>query len=135
MYNSFTVGYIILVLFTISILAYLLGAYPLYKMYKLADLKNPWMAFIPLIGACKLYNLANVSMWTIPLLMLIYLIPFVGPLVVVIYSIWLTWKICSNFGVGVLGCILSIFFSTFVYWYIALTNKEFLYQLNTKYTN
>lgn len=120
-------------LFIIFLAIYLLSVYPAYKMYQLANLKNPWVAFIPVVGQIKMFNLANLSMWLyIPILLLSF-IPFLGTLLVFIFMIYYTVTICKNFGLGILGCILAIFFGFFVYWYIALTNKQFVGNINPKY--
>ena len=123
------------IIFGIFLVSYLLTVYPIYKMYTLANLKNPWFAFIPFIGQMKMYNLADFSMWTVLVLFIISIIPFVGALVVFIFAIWLNWTIAKNFGLNALGCILAIFFGIFVYWYIAITNKEFVGDIKPQYRN
>jgi len=110
---------------TILLFVYLLKVFPLYRMYKMAGLKNPEFAFIPIIGELKLYNLANLSSWCC-LVWLLTFIPFVGPIIVWIFNAYVRVKVCCNFGVYILLCILSIFISPFIYWYIVLTNRTFL---------
>lgn len=122
-------------LLLISCISYFLTAYPLYRMYKLANLKNPWMAFVPVIGTFKLYNLGNFGMWVAPLLGLVALIPIIGFIVVLGFSGYITFKIVSNFGFDTPVCVFAIFFGFFVYWYIALTNRPFVGELKDKYTN
>lgn len=41
----------------VLILSYLISVYPMYVMYKRANLKNPWFAFIPVIGGLKMLSL------------------------------------------------------------------------------
>lgn len=128
-------GYSSGLIFTILLISYLLSVYPVYKMYTLANLKNPWIAFIPGIGQIKMYNLADFSMWTVLVLLIISIIPFIGALVVFCFSIYLNWIIAKNFGFDTLGCILTIFFGIFVYWYIALTNRPFVGEIKSQYIN
>lgn len=127
---------IVMVLFiclTALTISYVLTAYPLYKMYKLAGLKNPKYALIPFIGGLKIYNLANLSMWVALGLMLLAFVPIIGTIAVSIASMYITFKVCENFGCSTFVCILGIFFGVFVYWYIALTNKPFVGQIDAKY--
>lgn len=114
---------------------YLISVYPMYVMYKRANLKNPWFAFIPGIGGLKMFNLVNLSMWCYLGLIAVTLIPFLGVIVAMIFGFYCCFKICQNFGLGLLGCILGIFFPIFVYWYIVLTNKPFIAEANPKFTN
>ena len=116
-------------------LSYLISIYPLYTMYKRANLKNPWVAFIPIFGGIKSFNLANFSMWWYLLAIIVSCIPILGGIAVIIFSCYCSIKTCKNFGLGTLGAILSIFFGIFVYWYIVLTDKQFIAQLNPKFTN
>ena len=115
-----------------SLIAYLLTAYPLYKMYKLAGLKNPGVAFIPIIGSLKAYNLANLSSWCF-LINLLGFIPILGTIVIFLFNVYVDLKICQNFGLDIFVCVLSIFFSPFIYWYIALTNRPFIGFIDSKY--
>ncbi|NLZ34371.1 MAG: hypothetical protein GX889_05585 [Clostridiales bacterium] len=124
------------VAFTIYLIAYYLFiAFPYYKMYQRANLKNPWIAFIPLIGQFKIFNLANFSMWYYLALIGIAFIPFVGALIIFIFMIYVYCKIFKNFCLGPLGTIIGIFFAPFVIWYIVLARKPFIGQLNPKFTN
>lgn len=135
-YNYNNYGYSIFTFLLIVVLAsYLLTAYPLYQMYKRANLKNPWVAFIPGIGSLKLLNLANLSLWYYLGMILIAMIPIVGAIIVYIFAIYYSYKVFANFGLGVLGCILGLFFGVFVYWYIVITKKPFIAQINPKFTN
>lgn len=129
------VSYIMAFLVIAFIVNYLISVYPMYVMYKRANLKNPWVAFIPVIGGLKILNLANLSMWWYLGLILISLIPYVGALAVFLFSLYLVFKVCQNFGIGVFGIILAIFFAIFVYWYIVLTKKPFIAEINPKFTN
>lgn len=132
--NEFTLFFAI-TLITYLVIYYLFVAFPYYKMYQRANLKNPWIAFIPLIGQFKVFNLANFSMWYYLALIGIAFIPFVGALIIFIFMIYVYCKILKNFCLGPLGIILGIFFTPFVIWYIVLARKPFVGQLNPKFTN
>ena len=43
------------------VLSYIITIYPLYYTFKEANLKNRWMAFIPILGSLKMFNLANIK--------------------------------------------------------------------------
>lgn len=130
--SNFIALFLIILLATL-VISYVLIAYPLYKMYKSAGLKNPKFALIPIIGGLKIYNLANLTMWVALILMVVAFIPFIGTLIVSITGMYVTFKTCENFGCSTFVCILSMFFGVFVYWYIVLTNKPFIGQINDKY--
>lgn len=124
-------GPIVLIILAIE---YLVKVYPTYIMFKRANLKNPWIAFIPGVGQWKTYNLANFSMWWVLGVAVLTLIPVVGSILTFIFLAYRDWKIAENFGLGILGRILSIFFSLFVVWYIVLTKKDFQAIINHKFT-
>lgn len=115
------------------LLQYFLSAYPLYKMYKLANLKNPKFAFIPFIQSFKTYNLANFSMWTIFLLGILSMIPILGSVAVLIISFVVQYKIFENFGFKPIWAIISFFCPVIAYWYIALTNRPFVGNINGEF--
>lgn len=116
----------------ILFILYVLTVYPMFKMYKLAGLKNPNFAFIPVVGGLKMYNLANLSSWAFLISLLVF-IPVIGPVIALVFKIYVSVKICQNFGLNTFVCALSVFFSTFVYWYIALTNKPFVGTIDYQY--
>lgn len=62
-------------------------------------------------------------------------IPFFGAFIVFGFTFYYNYKACQNFGLGTLGCVLGGLFGVWVYWYIVLTNKPFVGQLDPKYTN
>ena len=117
-----------------DIIKYIIIAYPLYKMYKKANLKNPSFAFIPVFGALKIYNLVNLSMWIYLVIILISAIPFVGNLFFIGFSLWLNYTLFDNFEVGIRGRIIGMLFSVFVMWYVVLADKEFIGALDFKFT-
>lgn len=108
---------------------YVLTAYPMYKMFQKAGLKNPKYAFIPFVNSIKLFNLANFSGWYYLLL----LIPYVGTFAFSILSLYIYWKIAENYGLDVIGCILTILFPIPALWYLALSQRQFVGNLDAKY--
>lgn len=124
----FGIGFIFFII--AFIINYALTAYPLYKMYQKAGLKNPKYAFIPLVNAVKFLNLANLSCW----LYLIVLVPYIGSFAFSIFLCYVHYQVAKNFGLDILGCILTVLFPVVVYWYLALSDKQFIGQLDPKYT-
>lgn len=118
----------------LDIIKYIIIAYPLYKMYQKANLKNPSFAFIPVFGALKIYNLVNLSMWIYLVVILISMIPFVGNLFFIGFSLWLNYTLFDNFDVGTVGRIIGMFFSVLVMWYVVLADKKFIGALDFKFT-
>ncbi len=112
--------------FIFMVIMYVISVYPLYIMAKKADLKNKWLMWIPIVNTFKLYNIAGMSGWFV----LLTLIPFVGWIVGII----VLYKVFSNFGLGLIGCILGIVFSVIGFWYLALSSKRFIANINPKYT-
>ncbi|MGG7098469.1 DUF5684 domain-containing protein [Clostridium sardiniense] len=124
-YDMFYSTSILGVSFILLVTMYVISAYPLYKMAKKADLKNKWVMWIPIINTFKLYNLAGVSGW----LVWLTFIPFIGWVIAII----VLYKIFSNFGVGLLGSILGIVFSVIGFWYLALSSRKFIADIDPKY--
>lgn len=133
--NDLSPLFFVIALAIYLVIYYALVAFPYYKMYQRANLKNPWIAFVPIIGSFKIFNLANFSMWYYLALIGIAFIPFVGALIIFIFMIYVYCKILKNFCLGPLGIILGIFFTPIVIWYIVLARKPFIGQLNPKFTN
>lgn len=120
-----------MILFVIAfIVNYILTAYPLYKMFQKAGLKNPKYAFIPIVNSIKFLNLANFSGWYY----LILLVPFIGSMIFSIFLCYVHYQIAKNYGLDVLGCILTVLFPIPVYWYLALSDKQFIGNLDPKYS-
>lgn len=113
--------------FIFMLLIYIINVYPLYVMSQKANLKNSWIAWIPVLNVIKLFNLAGMSGWFI----ILTFIPVVGAIV----SIIAIYRVFSNFGIGILGCILGIIFSFIGFWYLALSSRRFIANINPKYTN
>lgn len=112
--------------FIFIVVMYVISVYPLYIMAKKANLKNKWLMWIPIINTFKLYNIAGISGWFV----LLTFIPFIGWVIPII----VLYKVFSNFGVGLIGCILGIAFSAIGFWYLALSSKRFIATINPKYT-
>lgn len=112
--------------FIFMVIMYVLSVYPLYIMAKKANLKNKLFMWIPIVNTFKLYNIAGISGWFV----LLTFIPFIGWVIPII----VLYKVFSNFGVGLIGCILGIVFSVIGFWYLALSSKRFIANINPKYT-
>lgn len=112
--------------FIIMILTYVINVYPLYVMAGKANLKNKWIAWIPVINVFKLYNLAGISGW----FALLTLIPVIGWIITIV----VLYRVFSNFGLGIIGCILGIVFSFIGFWYLALSSRRFVADINPRYT-
>lgn len=82
----------------VGFIAYLITACLLYNVFKQANLKNPWVAFIPGFGTIKTLNLANLSMWWILVLIVVAFIPHIGKPILYIAQFILGYVIAGNFG-------------------------------------
>ncbi len=84
---------------------YLVNALAYYKMAQKANVRNAWMAFIPILQFVLFFHMIDKSAWYI----LAYLIPLLN---VVLYLYW-TYQLFESFGVGgsigVLVLVLSMF--------------------------
>ena len=118
--------YSFMITFIVMALTYIINVYPLYVMTKKANLKNNWIAWIPVLNVIKLFNLAGMSGWFI----ILTFIPVIGASV----SIIAIYRVFSNFGIGIIGCILGIIFSFIGFWYLALSSRRFVANINPNYT-
>lgn len=112
------------------VINYVLTAYPMYKMFQKAGLKNPKHAFIPIVNSIKFLNLANFSGWYY----LICLIPYVGTWIFSIFLCYINYKIAESYGFDTIGCVITVLFPIPAYWYIALSDKQFVGNLDPKYS-
>lgn len=120
----------VIILIAVAVV-FLLTAYPIYVMSVQANLKNPKFAFIPIVNCLNIYNLANLSFW----FCLVAFIPYVGVIATTILAAYIHFKIAENFGLSTLGCIIAIFVPLIIYWYIALSKKEFVGTIKKEYLN
>ena len=102
-------------------------------MFKAANLKNPWIAFIPIANSFKMLNLVNMSGWIQLLLIVVSVIPIFGYIIVLIFSIYISIILSKNFGLGTLGTVLMICFGLFVEWYIVLSKQKFVGEINSRF--
>lgn len=116
-----TIGIIILIAY------YLLTCYPFYIMAIRANLKNPWIMWIPILKELKFLHLAGFSYWYI-------LLTFI-PCVNVIFLIILYYKVMQNFSLGLFGTIMGILFSFIVSYYIVFRDKKFIGTIPSKFKN
>lgn len=114
--------------FIMAFIVYLIRVYPSYVMAKKANLKHSWMMLFPVLGEIQMLHLAGLSyLWCI-----LYMIPFVN----FIFCIIVFYKILKNFGFGILMTILGIIFSFIAFltfWYIVLTDREFVGDIPSEY--
>ena len=112
----------------IAFIFYLIRIYPSYVMAKKANLKHSWMMFFPVLGDFQMLHLAGLSY----LYFIIYLIPVARVILFVIVF----YRILRNFGFGLFMTILGIIFSFIAFltfWYIVLTDREFIGDIPREY--
>ena len=112
----------------IAFIFYLIRIYPSYVMAKKANLKHSWMMFFPVLGEFQMLHLAGLSY----LYFIIYLIPVARFILFVIVF----YRILRNFGFGLFMTILGIIFSFIAFltfWYIVLTDREFIGDIPREY--
>lgn len=112
----------------IAFIFYLIRIYPSYVMAKKANLKHSWMMLFPVLGEFQMLHLAGLSY----LYFIIYLIPVARFILFVIVF----YRILRNFGFGLFMTILGIIFSFIsflTFWYIVLTDREFIGDIPREY--
>ncbi|MFR5096096.1 MAG: hypothetical protein ACLTEA_00325 [Clostridium perfringens] len=112
----------------IAFIFYLIRIYPSYVMAKKANLKHSWMMLFPVLGEFQILHLAGLSY----LYFIIYLIPVARFILFVIVF----YRILRNFGFGLFMTILGIIFSFIAFltfWYIVLTDREFIGDIPREY--
>lgn len=91
----------IIALFWIFVLAvYLIQAITYYKLAEKANVRNSWLAFIPILQFILFFHIIDKSAWSI----LLFLIPLVN----VILGILWYYEFFKAFGIGTLPIILAI---------------------------
>lgn len=113
--------------FLILLIIYLIRVYPSYAMAKKANLKDPWMMFIPILGELQMLHLAGMSYWY-------FILTFI-PILNIIITIIVLYKIFKNFGFGLLSTIIGIIFSLIAFWYIVLSDRKFVGSIPWEYQN
>ncbi|MDM0489894.1 DUF5684 domain-containing protein [Clostridium perfringens] len=122
LYDSSNMGILVAFIF------YLIRIYPSYVMAKKANLKHSWMMLFPVLGDFQLLHLAGLSY----LYFILYLIPVANFVLFVIVF----YRILRNFGFGLFMTILGIIFSFIAFltfWYIVLTDREFIGDIPHEY--
>ena len=112
----------------IAFIFYLIRIYQSYVMAKKANLKHSWMMFFPVLGEFQMLHLAGLSY----LYFILYLIPVARFILFVIVF----YRILRNFGFGLFMTILGIIFSFIAFltfWYIVLTDREFIGDIPREY--
>lgn len=113
--------------FLILLLIYLIRVYPSYAMAKKANLKTPWMMLIPILGELQMFHLAGISYWY-------FILTFI-PILNILITIIVLYKIFKNFGFGLLSTIIGIIFSLIAFWYIVLSDRKFVGSIPWEYQN
>ncbi|WP_338912744.1 DUF5684 domain-containing protein [Clostridium perfringens] len=113
--------------FIILLIIYLIKVYPSYAMAKKANLKNPWMMLIPILGELQMFHLAGMSYWY-------FILTFI-PILNIIITIIVLYKIFKNFGFGLLSTIIGIIFALIAFWYIVLSDRKFVGSIPWEYQN
>ncbi|HHD2583854.1 TPA: DUF5684 domain-containing protein [Clostridium perfringens] len=113
--------------FLILLLIYLIRVYPSYAMAKKANLKAPWMMLIPILGELQMFHLAGISYWY-------FILTFI-PILNILITIIVLYKIFKNFGFGLLSTIIGIIFSLIAFWYIVLSDRKFVGSIPWEYQN
>ncbi|EGT5618792.1 hypothetical protein BUL45_06875 [Clostridium perfringens] len=113
--------------FIILLIIYLIKVYPSYAMAKKANLKNPWMMLIPILGELQMFHLAGMSYWY-------FILTFI-PILNIIITIIVPYKIFKNFGFGLLSTIIGIIFALIAFWYIVLSDRKFVGSIPWEYQN
>ena len=112
----------------VAFIFYLIRIYPSYVMAKKANLKHSWMMLFPVLGEFQMLHLAGLSY----LYFILYLIPVARFILFVIVF----YRILRNFGFGLFMTILGIIFSFIAFltfWYIVLTDREFIGDIPREY--
>ncbi|MGL4876002.1 MAG: hypothetical protein ACRC30_15295 [Clostridium sp.] len=110
----------------VAIIGYIIEVIPKYLIAKKADLNNPELMFVPILGDIKMLNVANISGWAY----LINLIPFAYWILLIVRN----YKIFTQFDFSNAGRIVGLFFSFIALWFIAVDNKTpFTGVLDEKY--
>jgi len=102
----------------VSAIYYLIFGYFRYKIYQKLNLSNPWAAFVPIYNEIKFLQAGDQSPW----LMLTPLIPIVGSIILLAYSIIAAYEIGRKFNKSTAYVLLFFFFSWL--WFILLGLKS-----------
>ncbi|MCY6370117.1 DUF5684 domain-containing protein [Clostridium ganghwense] len=116
------------------IITYFIQALTYYKLAEKAKLENRWIAFIPILQFILFFHIINRSAWYI-LFGLLALIPFVGPLVLAVLSIYWSVKFYQAFGIETLLIVIAViipFVGYIVQLYMAFS-ESVEYQITNEY--
>ncbi|WP_138204129.1 DUF5684 domain-containing protein [Haloimpatiens lingqiaonensis] len=102
----------------VSVISYVVQAFAYYRLAEKAGLNNKWMAFIPFLQFIIFFHIIDKSAWNV-LFAFLAIIPFIGPLVlIIIYIIW-DVEFYQRFKTPTIWIVLSIIF-VFVAWIYVL---------------
>ncbi len=84
-------------MFVLVAAVYVYSSLALMTIAKKLNMEKPWMAWIPFVNLYLMVKMANVPVWSLLGVLLIF-VPFIGPFVLVGLMVWWWWKICENLG-------------------------------------
>lgn len=95
---------------SIAFLLYFLDAFSFYRMAKKANVRNAWIAFIPILQFILFFHMIDKSAWYI----LLFLIPVVNFVLKIIWSYDLYLRFGTESGVAILIVVLNFFTGSLV---------------------
>ena len=116
------------VFWVIQVAFYVIGAIALFKIGEKADIKNRWVAFIPVVQYIVVLHVIDKSGWAIFLL----LVPILNAILVIIWTVkfYLAFKV--NVGLIVLSIIIPPV--NLVMMLVVAFSEQFTYQGSTRFT-
>ena len=102
-------GSVVTTLLVILVVAYILAAYPLYRIAKATSDRGDqaWQAWVPIMNVVLMCRIAGITAWS-ALILLLGAIPVVGYLITFVYVLTLWVKIGQRFQRTALGVIAGI---------------------------
>jgi hypothetical protein len=115
-----------------AIVAYAINAVALYFMAKKANVKNPWVAFIPVVQVVAMLHMIDKSGWSIFLL----LIPVVNIILSVIWMVKLFQAFGMSQGLVVLNAICFFFIPIvpLIFYLVVAFSSSYTYQGTIRFT-
>ena len=124
------IGTVYLAVMVISLLILVISIIGMWKMFKKAGHAG-WKSIVPILNTITLLKIAGLSPW----LIFVYfasIIPGIGSIVVLIFTIYITYKLAVAFGHGI-GYTLGLLFLTPIFYCILGFGKsEYQLQANAE---
>ena len=116
-------GITLLIIFAISLVAYVFEAICYMKLFKKAY-EEPWKAWIPFLNQYVICKLVFGNGWLFLLTFLTF-IPYIGSLAVGVFLIYRYWKLAEVYGKGI-GTFFGLWFLPIVFLpYLAFGDSEY----------